>query len=189
MSVSDQPVPDEPGRPRARFLLGVAAPLAVASLAYALWMLSDRLLYIGPLDRAAFGWVVVMPVWISAPIAAAFLWRPLPQWASVLAAVVVGTAIGGVAANLFWLAVAFPDCGAQGAARTLADWIMASLTLGSVIGGGVAVSGLLASKFVRDGTPWRGVVVGAGTEVAMVAAAILVGGLILMGPGCQRPPV
>lgn len=171
-----------------RFMLGVAVPLAVASLAYALWTLSDRLLYIGPFDRAAFGWVVIIPVWIGAPIAAAYSWRLLPQRATILAAVVVGSAIGGVAAILFWRAVADPAC-EYGAARTTGNWVMPSLTLGLVVGGGVAVSSLLASKLVREGHPWRALVVGAGTEVAMVAAAILVSGLMLMGPGCQRPPV
>lgn len=188
MSVMEEPVGDRAGRLPVRFILGVAVPLAVVSLAYSLWWLSDRLLYIGPLDRAAFGWAVVIPVWITAPIAAAFSWRLLPQRATVLAAVVVGTAIGGVAATLFWRAVAYPNC-EYGAARTPGDWIVPSLTLGVVVGGGVAVSGLLASKVVREGRPWRAFVVGAGAEVAMVAAAILVSGLMLMGPGCQRPPV
>lgn len=188
MSVLEEPVADPAGRLPVRFILGVAAPLAVVSLAYSLWWLSDRLVYIGPLDRAAFGWAVVVPVWISAPIAAAFSWRLLPRWATVLAAVVVGSAIGGVATILFWRAVAYPNCG-YGATRTPDDWVLPSLTLGLVVGGGVAVSGLLASKIVRDGRPWRAFVVGAAAEVAMVAAAILVSGLMLIGPGCQRPPV
>jgi hypothetical protein len=184
----DEPAGDPPGRFLFRFGLAVAVPLAVVSLAYSLWWMSDRLSYIGPLDRAAFGWVVVIPLWISAPIAAGFSWRPLPRRATVLAAVVVGSAIGPVAATLFWRAVAYPDC-PYGAFRTPGDWIMPSLTLGLVVGGGVAVSGLLASKIVREGHPWRAFAVGAGTEVAMVAAAILVSGVMLMGPGCQRPPV
>lgn len=183
-----EPVGDPASRLPVRFILGVTVPLVVVALAYALWWMSDRLLYIGPLDRAAFGWAVVIPVWISAPIAAGFVWRLLPQRGAVLAAALVGSAIGGVAATLFWRAVAYPNC-EYGAVRTPSDWIVPSLTLGLVIGGGVAVSGLLASKFVRESRPWSAVVLGAGTEVAMVFAAILVGGLMLMGPGCQRPPV
>ncbi|MBA2373099.1 MAG: hypothetical protein H0V74_02700, partial [Chloroflexi bacterium] len=45
----------------ARVAWGTAVPLALVALAYALWWLSDRLGYIGPLDRAAFGWAVVIP--------------------------------------------------------------------------------------------------------------------------------
>ena len=112
----------------------------------------------------------------------------LPQRGAILAAVLVGSAICGIAATLFWRAVAYPDC-AYGAVRTPNDWIVPSLALGLVIGGGVAVSGLVASKFVREGRPWRAVVLAAGSEVVMVFAAIVVGGLMLMGPGCQRPPV
>src|SRR5437773_887043 len=53
-----------------RFFVGVAVPLALVVLAYFLWQVSDRLLYIGPLDRAAFEWSVVIPIWIGAPVAA-----------------------------------------------------------------------------------------------------------------------
>lgn len=68
----------------AHLALGVAASLATVALGYALWSVSDRLLYIGPLDRAAFGWAVVVPVWALAPVAAALAWRRLtpaaPRW-------------------------------------------------------------------------------------------------------------
>ncbi len=168
--------------------LGVAAPLALVALAYALWWVSDRLLYIGPLDRAAFGWAVVIPVWLAAPVAAGFAWRGLPSRANNVAALIVGTVIAGVAAVLFWQSVAYPDC-ASGATHTPADWVLPSLVLGLVIGGGLAVSALIASRFVRQGRPWRAVFLGAGTEIVMVVAAILVAGMMLLGPGCQRPPI
>ncbi len=168
----------------ARVALGTAIPLAVVALAYALWWVSDRLLY----DRAAFGWAVVIPVWLAAPVAAGFAWRGLTARASNIAAVVVGTVIAGVTAVLFWEAVAYPDC-AHGATHTPGDWVLPSLVLGLVIGGGLAVSALIASRFVHQGRPWRAVVFGAGTEIVMVFAAILVAGLVLLGPGCQRPPV
>lgn len=172
----------------ARVAWGTAVPLGLVALAYALWWVSDRLLYIGPLDRAAFGWAVVIPVWLAAPIAAGFAWRGLTARASRLAAVVVGSVIAGVAAVLFWQSVAYPDC-AYGATHTPADWVLPSLVLGLVIGGGLAISALLTSRFVHQGRPWRAVVLGAGTETVMVFAAILVAGMMLLGPGCQRPPV
>ena len=172
----------------ARVAWGTAVPLGLVALAYALWWVSDRLLYIGPLDRAAFGWAVVIPVWLAAPIAAGFAWRGLTARASRLAAVVVGSVIAGVAAVLFWQSVAYPDC-AYGATHTPADWALPSLVLGLVIGGGLAISALIASKFVRQGRLWTAVVLGAGTEIVMVFGAILVAGMMLLGPGCQRPPV
>lgn len=170
-----------------RFALGVAVPLALVALAYALWWVSDRLLYIGPLDRAAFGWAVVIPAWLAAPVAAGFAWRGLTSRARSTAAVIVGTVIAGVAAVLFWQSVSYPDC-AYGATHTPGDWVLPSLVLGSVIGGGLAVSALIASRFVRQGRLWAAAVLGAGTEIVMVFAAILVAGMMLLGPGCQRPP-
>jgi hypothetical protein len=166
--------------------MGVAVPLGLVALAYALWWMSDRLLYIGPLDRAAFGWAVVIPVGLAAPVAAGFAWRGLSARASNIAAAVVGTVVAGVAAVLFWQSVAYPGC-ASGATHAPADWVLPSLVLGAVIGGGLAVSGLIASRFARQGRLWTAAVLGAGTEIVMVFAAIIVAGMMLLGPGCQRP--
>ena len=61
--------------PWPRIVVGAVLPLAVAGIAYLLWWISDRLLYVGPLDRAALGWVVVIPTWIAAPAVAGLLRR------------------------------------------------------------------------------------------------------------------
>ncbi|MHB8958379.1 MAG: hypothetical protein ACYDAN_01980 [Candidatus Limnocylindrales bacterium] len=58
--MNDAASPDTNRLPR--FDVATAVPLAVAGLAHALWSVSDRLGYIGPLDKAAFGWAVVIPV-------------------------------------------------------------------------------------------------------------------------------
>lgn len=188
MSATIDPIDSRSRGLPGRFALGVAVPLALVALAYALWWISDRLLYIGPLDRAAFGWAVVVPVWLAAPVAAGFAWRGLTSWTRNIAALVVGALVAGVAAVLFWQSVAYPNC-EYGATHTPAEWILPSLALGAVIGGGLAISGLVTSAVVRQGRPWLAVVVGAGTEFVMVFAAILVAGMVLLGPGCQRPPV
>jgi hypothetical protein len=187
-SATVDPIGSASRRHPVRLMVGVVVPLTVVALAYALWWVSDRLLYIGPFDRAAFGWLVVIPVWLAAPVAAAFAWRRLTSRDSIVAAIVVGTMITGLAAVLFWQSVAYPDC-AYGATHAPADWVVPSLILGGVIGGGLAVSGLLALRFAREGRRLSTVILGAGTEVLMVFAAILVAGAILLGPGCQRPPV
>lgn len=168
------------------FALAVAVPLSIVALAYGLWWISDRLLYIGPLDRAAFGWAVVIPIWVSAPIISGFIWRQLTPRGSATAAVIVATAISAVAAVLFWLAVAYPGC-ETGAVRTPIDWVLPSLSVGVAMGGGLAASGLLAAALVRAGHPWRAVFLGAAVELALVFAAILVAAIALIGPGCQRP--
>jgi hypothetical protein len=182
------PVDGTRGRHPVRFGASVAVPLAVVTLAYALWWVSDQLLYIGPLDRAAFGWAVVIPVWLAAPVAAGFAWRRLTPRDSLIAATIVAATIGGAAGLLFWRSVAYPGC-EYGANRTPGDWVLPSLALGVVIGGGLAGSGLVATRLARKGRRLGAVVFGAGTEVVMVFAAILVAGLSLLGSGCQRPPV
>lgn len=171
----------------ARFMLAVAVPLALAALAYALWWISDRLLYIGPLDRATFGWAVVMPTWIVAPVAAGFAWRRLSPRGGIVAAAVVSLVISGIVAVLFWLSVAYPNC-STGDIHTQGDWILPSLVLGLAIGGGFAISGLIATSFLREGHRFRAVVLGGGA-VVMVSVAIAMAGVILVlsGPACQRP--
>ena len=186
MSTTVEGVSGPASRLPVRFILGVAVPLAVASLSYVLWWISDRLLWIGPLDRAAFGWIVVIPFWIAAPVVGGFAWRRLTLRTSVIAAVVVGATISGAAAWSMWQLVAFPGCETD-AIHTPDYWILPSLWFGLVVGGGLALSGLIASKFARDGRPWLAVVLGAGAEVLMIGAGILVGGTMFMGPHCQRP--
>jgi hypothetical protein len=183
---STGPIGDHPGEPQ-RFALAVGAPLALVALSYGLWWISDRLLYIGPLDRATFGWLVVIPLFVATPVVGGFMWSRLRRRAAAEAAGVVAAAITAVAALLFWQAVAYPDC-EFGAIRTPLDWVLPSVILGGVIGGGLATSGLVAARLARQGHRWRAAVAGVGIEVVGVAAAILVGGVLLLGPGCQRPP-
>jgi hypothetical protein len=188
MSARTEPIRARASNPAGRFALGVAVPLALVGLACALWWISDRLLYIGPLDRATFGWAVVVPVWLAAPVAAGFAWRDLGSGTRNAAALVVGAVVAGVAAVLFWQAVAYPNC-EYGSTHTPAEWILPSLVLGVVFGGGLAISALVTRAVVRQGRPRLAVVSGAGAELVMVFATILTAGIILAGPGCQRPPV
>lgn len=181
---SDGPLLD---REVVRIGLAVAAPLAVVALAYALWWVSDRLLYIGPLDRAAFGWVVVLPVWLCTPIAAGLAWRSLTTRATTAASIVVWVAVGCVATILFWQSVAHPDC--QFPIRAPIDWTLPALLVGVMIGVGSALSGLLAVRFVRRGHPWQAAVLGAGAELGLSFVALLAAVVVLLGPGCSRTPI
>ena len=180
------PVDPPTGRQTVRFGLGVAVPLAVVAVAYGLWWISDRLLYIGPLDRAAFGWVVVVPVWLCAPMAAGLAWRGLTPRGTVNAAIVFGVIVSGVAATLFWLAVAYPDC-ELGAVRAPGEWVVPSLFVGVVIGAGVTATALVAARQVHKGQLWQAALLGAGAELLLVLITVLAVTALLFGPGCQRP--
>ena len=83
-----------------RLVPAASTPLLVVGLAGTLWFISDRLLYIGPLDRATFGWLVVVPIWAAAPAAAGYAWRRLAVGAQARAAIIGGLLVGGVAAGL-----------------------------------------------------------------------------------------
>ncbi len=162
-------------------------PLAGAGLAYLLSWVSDRLLYIGPFDRAAFGWFVVVPVWALTPLAGAVAWRAIDARDAAWAAAVAGLVISAVATSLFWLAVAFPACD-FGAMRTPAESILPSLVVGVVVGGGFAATCLATTAVLRGGRLWSALLVGAGSAVGLVFLAAVATPLILSG-GCQRPPV
>ena len=176
--------PVESSSPRgeaARLAIGIVVPLLIVSLAYGLWWISDQLLYIGPLDRAAFGWAVVIPVWIGAPVSAAFAWRLLTRRDTKVAAVAFGLVVSAVSSVLFWQSVAFPDCASP--MRSAAEWILPALLLGLTIGGGLAASGLLGTAIVRSGHPWRAVALTAGTEFGLIFVAILIFVLVSAGAG------
>jgi hypothetical protein len=171
---------------RFRLGVGVAVPTAVLGLAYALWWISDRLVQIGPIDRAVFGWVVVVPVWAAAPLAAALAWRGLSDRQTVAAASILGGTISAVAALLFWMAVAHPDC-QFGPSHPASAWMLPSLIVGVVIGAGPPLSGLMIVGLVRNGHPWQAALLGFAAELGLVFVAIFAAGLFLLGPGCNRP--
>jgi len=163
-------------------------PLAGAGLAYLLSWVSDRLLYIGPFDRAAFGWFVVVPVWALTPLAAAVAWRAIDARDAAWAAAVAGLVISAVATSLFWLAVAFPACD-FGAMRTPAESILPSLIVGVVVGAGLAATCLATTAVLRGGRLWSALLVGAGSAVGLVFLAALVATPLILSGGCLRPPV
>ena len=52
--------------PRSRqTALAVVIPISLMGVALALWWISDKLMTVGPFDRAAFGWVFVVPIWLA----------------------------------------------------------------------------------------------------------------------------
>jgi hypothetical protein len=165
----------------ARLIVAIALPLAILVLAYGLWWISNALLYIGPLDRAAFGWAVVIPVWCAAPVSAAFAWRLLSRRERRGVALGFGLFVSAVSSVLFWQSVAFPEC--ANPVRSAADWIIPALLLGLTIGGGLAASGLIGTAIIRSGHPWWAVAIGAGTEFGLIFVSLVVFVLVSAGAG------
>jgi hypothetical protein len=168
-------------------LVAAAAPLVVAGLAFGLWLISDRLGGIGPLDRATFGWSVVVPIWVLAPLAA-LGWRRQSGRADIIAATLSGPVVGLATAGLFWQGVAFPAC-EYGAVRLPVDWLLPAVGLGLIVGGGFGLAGLVASRQVRTGLRRRAILYGGGVQVGTLLVAIVFAAVALTGSGCQRPPI
>ena len=165
----------------------ILAPVVVLALAYVLWWVSDRLVYLGPLDRAQFGWLVVVPLLFLAPVVAAFAWAGLTERRAIVASVVAGATIGLGLAFLFWRSVADPGC-PTGNRFGPWDWFVPSLLIGAVFGASVAVSGLFASGFAREGsrrlTPS---VVAVGTHLLFASVLLVIVGAMLSTGMCERP--
>lgn len=169
----------------ATWVTAVAAPLAAAAAAHVLWWLGDRDGYIGPFDRAAFGWAVVVPVWLASPVLAGWAWRGLSGRQAAGAAVGVLLVVSVAVAGLFWAAVAFRPCEA---AHMPEEWVVPSIVAGALVGGGSAVSGAAARAAFRAGRRATGVAIGIASEAFFSLLAVLVIGVaFLAGPGCQRP--
>jgi hypothetical protein len=168
-------------------VLAVVVPLAVAGAAYGLWFLSDRLVHIGPLDRASFGWTVVFPTWAAAPVAAGFAWRGLPSAARSIAATICGLVVGAALTVLFWLDVSAPDC-QFGPVRAPVDWSVQAIAIGLLIGGGFAIAGVVATRFAAAGRPWLALFGGATIQLGAAALAILFFWSQMISGVCQRPP-
>jgi hypothetical protein len=168
-------------------LVAVAGPLMVVAVSYGLWFVSDRLLYVGPFDRATFGWAVVMPIWFLSPAVAALLWRRLPDSGARTSAIIAAVVISAVAAWLLWIAFD-PQACETGPRTSAAGLTLPSIFVGSVIGIGWAVCGLMGRAVARSGRPWQG---------ALTSVALAVGHLILVlgaftfvvigHGGCNRP--
>lgn len=168
-----------------RLVVAVGLPLAVVALAYGLWFVSDRMLYVGSLDRATFGWVVVVPLWLAAPLVAARAWRGLDAGHRRLAATALGLLVGVPAAVLLGLALQ-PNC-VYGAAIGPSHALTKALALAVTISGGLAVSSLHAARLAASGRAAASLAVGAGLQAAFFGASLLLATLVLQGPTCPRP--
>jgi len=172
---------------RRRVALGVAVPLGVLVLAYALWQYSDLVGYVGPLDKAVFGWVVVAPVWLLAPLAAGWTWRDLTPRAGAVAKVIIGAIVTTVAAVLFWIAATEPGC-EFGPRTAPTGWIAPSILIGLLVGSGLVAGGSLAAREIRDGRRWSAILLGVSTQAgfAVLAAGVFTWAVIFVA-GCERP--
>jgi hypothetical protein len=165
------------------------APIGVVAAAYGLWLLSDRLLYVGPFDRAAFGWLVVVPLWLAVPVAAAVSWRTRPFREAQRAALLLAVLIGSAATILLWAAVTSDGAACEtGPRATAAGFIVPAFLVGALVGAAPSLGGLLGASRLSSGRSWKGVGLAVGIDLGLTATAVLLAvGVILSSGGCQRP--
>jgi len=164
----------------------VVMPLAGIGLVYGLWWISDRLVVVGPFDRAALGWVVIAPLWLLLPVLSGFAWRNLDPRNAPAVAAGVGLSVMGVAAFLWWEAIAHPDC-RYGTTQGPAAWALSSLLLGLGIGAGVSVGGMTTRAFIRDGHPYWALPVGSAVGLFVQFLGAAAAWNVLLFGQCNRP--
>ena len=162
----------------------ITVPLALIAAAFFLWWLSNQLVVIGPLDRATFGWLVLVPMLASVPIIGGIFLAQTPLRAHWPVATLVGAVAGFAVAFLFYQSVSMPDC-EFGAIRTDAEW------LPNAVGFGLAVGAPLSVGLVSVARLWSEHRVGAVLAGLAASAAGYVLLAIVLGlsfqPLCNRP--
>jgi len=178
-----------PGGSGVRLIVGIAGPLAMFALLFGLWLVSDRLVRIGPLDRGLFFWVVLLPLWCLSPALAALLWRRLGPGVDRPASVTLGIILAVVAAAILWYAGTADQAACEHGPRTAAPALIVPMGIvGVVIGTGWALCALVASSLIARGHPGRGIGLGVALMFgAFIVAVIATGAVIMVAGGCIRP--
>lgn len=173
---------EEPAMTRVRL---ASALLLVVGLAFVLSWVSNRLLYIGPLDRATFGVLVVLPLWAAAPLVAGFAWRGFDSSGRTRLAALGGAVVGFASAVLLWLDAAAPKVGCTPTHAPI-ELVPPALAVGAVLGGGFVVACRLAGGEIAAGRIGRGAIYGAVVQLVVIPAALTLYSLFFFGM-CQRP--
>jgi len=175
----------------AGMIVGAAGPLALFAVLYGLWVASDRLVHVGPLDRGSFFWVVLLPLWCLSPSLAAVFWRGrLRPDAARVVALAVGLVLAVVASAILWIAGTTDQGACEFGPRTEAPGLIVPMGfLGILIGGGWALSALVAASDVAGGRLRRGIGLGAALALVHFVIVVVATGLVIMlTGGCNRPP-
>jgi hypothetical protein len=168
-----------------RLAPAIVVPLALAAVAYAAWAISDRLIAIGPLDRAAFGWLVVAPVWIASPGSTGLVWARLTTADRRLAAAVIAVSLT-VAVGVF-LSASITQLGCTPVAG-LED-LLPSLIVGAIFGVG-AVAGALVAVSTANAVagPWKPIAAilagGSVFVVSTIASFVAAAQFVVIGVSC-----
>ena len=153
--------------------------------AFVAWWVSDRLLTIGPFDRAQIGWGVVVPLAALAPGAAALVGRdPSLSQTSRRLAVLVSVALG--VAVLVGLVATVTQVGCQPVTSPL-DILPLTIVPALVAGSSYWTAHAVADRIQRRGGALAALVVSAALWVAFLFATVLVIFLAFPVASCALP--
>jgi hypothetical protein len=162
-----------------------AGPLLVLA-AIGVWYVSDRLIFVGPFDRAQIGWAVVVPLFALAPgIAGLAERRDELEESSRLAAnlTVVGLGLGATMAVLATETIA--SC--RPVASPL-DILLQALVTGLLAAAAFAVPYRVAAYLSTRVRPWQAVVPAAGLCLLIAGIMLFVFSMFLFPTlSCARP--
>lgn len=169
--------------------VGVALPLAIVGAAYGLIRLETQLVYIGPWDRAVWGWLTI-PLVFLAPALAGLWWARLDHRHEWLARLAVFVVIAGVCTTLLTSAVHQIGCNSA----TWQEVLPRMAIVGAVFAGGLVLATALAASSVRAFATWqaRGLaLVGCSAigGVTFFAALVVWATVTVVGVSCGGPSV
>ena len=167
-------LPDAGGFDR-RLLIGPG----LVMVGLGLLKLSDVLLYIGPFDRAQFGWSVPIPMLLLAPgaigVAARRSGRPAARRVALVTGLLLGLAVG-----IVWFASTTQvGCNPR---PDLATRLLASLPIPLVLGVGWTLAGRLAIRF--SDRPLLALSAGAAGALASGVAMLVAWAVFFPGVTC-----
>lgn len=144
----------------------LVAPLILFAAAASVWWLSDRLVQVGPFDRAKVGWFVVVPVLALSPAVAALAGGRAMALSAVVAALVVTIGLS--------LMITRIGCAPVGTALEI---IPSAMAVGVTVGAGFAASsyaGLVAGRKLAGHSVWATVLVSPLAFVPAMLVSLLV---------------
>ena len=175
--------------PPQRLAVAIAAPLALLAIAYALLVVSSNLVHIGPVDRATFGWAVVIPLWLAVPGVAGLAWAPLLRRDRLLAAAALAAVVA--LATAISLATSITQVGCT-PVTSWTDDLPLSVAVGVAFGISHSAAGLAAAAAVQEmAGAWRVVVSllmgGVVFTIGAIVSFILFAALSPIGLSCAAP--
>ncbi len=154
------------------FSRGVALPMGILLLAFAILFFAGQAGSLGPLEPATYRWFL-LALWIAAPVAGGIAASRLTDEDLTKGAAVLGLALGlAVAAFLLTAAGTASSCREVGTGSA-AGYVIGCLAVGAVVGVGTAVSELVTALLSRRGWMLLSVLLGGGTSLVTGVAAFV----------------